>query len=79
MTMLIAGHETTAAVLTWTVYCLSQHPQYLRRLQQEVRTKRLALTFSLLLVFTLTTGLLECQPYAAATATYCVATDARHS
>ncbi len=36
MTMLIAGHETTAAVLTWTVYCLSQHPQHLRRLQQEV-------------------------------------------
>jgi len=37
MTMLIAGHETTAAVLTWTVYCLSQHPQHLSRLQQEVR------------------------------------------
>lgn len=24
MTMLIAGHETTAAVLTWTTFCLMQ-------------------------------------------------------
>ena len=37
MTMLIAGHETTAAVLTWTMYCLSQHPDVVLRLQQEVR------------------------------------------
>ena len=44
MTMLIAGHETTAAVLTWTVYCLSQHPQYLQRLQQEVGRATSALT-----------------------------------
>ena len=24
MTMLIAGHETTAAVLTWALFCLAQ-------------------------------------------------------
>lgn len=36
MTLLIAGHETTAAVLTWTVYCLSQHPDVMARLQAEV-------------------------------------------
>ena len=37
MTMLIAGHETTAAVLTWTVYCLTSHPQVVARVHQEVR------------------------------------------
>ena len=47
MTLLIAGHETTAAVLTWTVYCLSQHPQYLRRLQEEVRSQWPPLMISL--------------------------------
>ncbi len=26
MTMLIAGHETTAAVLTWLFFCLAQNP-----------------------------------------------------
>eukprot|EP00884_Botryococcus_braunii_P015183 jgi/Botrbrau1/23666/Bobra.55_2s0047.1 len=36
MTLLIAGHETTAAVLTWTMHCLSQNPQYIPRLQEEV-------------------------------------------
>lgn len=36
MTLLIAGHETTAAVLTWTVHCLVQHPHFIARLQQEV-------------------------------------------
>lgn len=36
MTLLIAGHETTAAVLTWTLYCLSRHPRDSARLQAEV-------------------------------------------
>jgi len=35
--MLIAGHETTAAVLTWTLHCLADRPDVLSRLQQEVR------------------------------------------
>jgi len=30
ITLLIAGHETTAAVLTWLVYALSQHPECLK-------------------------------------------------
>ena len=36
MTMLIAGHETTAAVLTWTLFCLMQHPRAAARCVAEV-------------------------------------------
>lgn len=47
MTLLIAGHETTAAVLTWTVYCLSQHPDVMARLQAEVRRSHMISTTSI--------------------------------
>ena len=36
MTLLLAGHETTAATLTWTWYLLAQHPEVERRLHAEV-------------------------------------------
>ena len=36
MTLLIAGHETTAAVLTWTFYLLARHPEDAARLRAEV-------------------------------------------
>jgi len=36
MTLLIAGHETTAAVLTWTFFLLSQYPDEAKRVQDEV-------------------------------------------
>ncbi len=36
MTLLLAGHETTANALTWTLYLLSQHPQVEARLHEEV-------------------------------------------
>lgn len=36
MTMLIAGHETTAAVLTWAVFLLAQNPSKMRKAQEEV-------------------------------------------
>ena len=36
MTMLIAGHETTAAVLTWTFFELSKNEELYKRVQREV-------------------------------------------
>jgi cytochrome P450 len=36
MTLFLAGHETTANLLTWTWYLLSQHPEIETRLHQEV-------------------------------------------
>jgi len=36
MTMLIAGHETTAAVLTWTLFQLMQSPEALAKAVQEI-------------------------------------------
>jgi len=39
ITLLIAGHETTAAVLTWLTYALSAHPQWLKWVQEEIDEK----------------------------------------
>lgn len=36
MTLLLAGHETTALGLTWTWYLLSQNPEAEERMQQEL-------------------------------------------
>jgi enediyne biosynthesis protein E7 len=36
MTLIVAGHETTASGLNWTWYLLSQHPQAERRLHEEL-------------------------------------------
>lgn len=36
ITLLFAGHETTANVLTWTWYLLSQHPEVEQRLHAEL-------------------------------------------
>src|ERR1700691_1171231 len=35
LTLIVAGHETTAAALTWTWYLISQHPDTAARLQTE--------------------------------------------
>ncbi len=35
LTLIVAGHETTAAALTWTWYLISQHPEVRSRLEQE--------------------------------------------
>ena len=36
MTLLLAGHETTAGMLTWAWYLLSKHPEVARRLHSEL-------------------------------------------
>jgi len=38
VTLIAAGHETTANMLTWTFYLLSEHPVVLRRLLAELET-----------------------------------------
>ncbi|EPQ55858.1 cytochrome P450 [Gloeophyllum trabeum ATCC 11539] len=39
LNMLVAGRDTTAGTLTFMVYMLSQHPDILRRLREEILTK----------------------------------------
>lgn len=36
LTMLLAGHETTANALAWTFYCIAQHPTVARQLEAEL-------------------------------------------
>ncbi|HVX33835.1 MAG TPA: cytochrome P450 [Solirubrobacterales bacterium] len=43
LTLLVAGHETTASTLAWSVERLRRHPEILRRLEEEARTDENAL------------------------------------
>lgn len=36
LSMLVAGHETTASVLTWTIYLLLQNPECMKKAVEEV-------------------------------------------
>ena len=38
MTFLVAGHETTASAMTWTIYLLSKHPHVQATLRKEIRS-----------------------------------------
>jgi len=38
ITMILAGHETTANLLSWTFFLLSKHPEVERRVREEART-----------------------------------------
>jgi cytochrome P450 len=61
LTLVIAGHETTASVLNWIWYLLSRHPQVEARLADEVRqlTAGGALKFEELGRYTYTRQVLE--------------------
>jgi cytochrome P450 len=55
LTLIVAGHETTAAALTWTWYLVSQHPEIARQLAAEadaVTTRPLGLDAAESLSFT---------------------------
>jgi cytochrome P450 len=43
LTLLVAGHETTASALAWSVERLRRHPEVLRRLEDEARGEENAL------------------------------------
>ena len=43
-TLTIAGHETTAASLSFTLYELARHPEYQERMRQEIRAARAKVT-----------------------------------
>lgn len=36
MTLLMAGHETSATILAWSIYHLSRHPEAMEKLQHEI-------------------------------------------
>lgn len=40
LTLLVAGHETTATALSWALYWLATHPEVQQRLRQELREAR---------------------------------------
>ncbi len=41
LTLLIAGHETLGSALTWSLYLLSRHPEYLSRIAEDVAWARM--------------------------------------
>ncbi|HUN23490.1 MAG TPA: cytochrome P450 [Anaerolineales bacterium] len=47
LTMLIAGHDTSTALLAWALYCLGKSPDHLEKVAAEVRAVPLENPFSL--------------------------------
>ena len=45
LTLIVAGHETTASTLNWNWYLISQHPEVERKLGNELETLKTSLAF----------------------------------
>ncbi|HTD55907.1 MAG TPA: cytochrome P450, partial [Silvibacterium sp.] len=62
MTLVVAGHETTASTLNWTWYLLSEHKEAEKKLDEELRnaTSRKPLVISDLPKFAYATQVIEC-------------------
>ena len=39
-TLMVAGHETTAATVTWALYELTQHPEFQNQVRKEIKATR---------------------------------------
>ena len=37
-TFMFEGHDTTTSAMSWTLYCLAQHPQHQNKIREEVRS-----------------------------------------
>ena len=37
VTLMMAGHETVTSAMTWTIYYLAKHPQWIREIKEELR------------------------------------------
>ncbi|KAL0575664.1 hypothetical protein V5O48_006321 [Marasmius crinis-equi] len=59
----LAGHETTATSLTWTLFELSKHPEVQSRLREEIREKERQIAFEGRVQDGLTADDLDALPY----------------
>jgi hypothetical protein len=39
-TLILAGHETTASTITWTLYELARHPEFQNKVREEIKATR---------------------------------------
>lgn len=59
LTLVVAGHETTASTLNWTWYLLSQHPEVEEKLSRELNTLAVSSQFDDLPKFVYTRQIIE--------------------
>jgi len=59
LTLIVAGHETTASTLNWTWYLISQHPEVERKLSDELNSLPISSGFDDLPKFSYTRQIIE--------------------